>query len=138
MTLVEALMSSKLCCSILLQFSLQYSSSVCSGFPLVFILFVPSCSPYYEPEDLPPADNSDPEFGLHGYSLHFVLHNTGTEIMLGHFRQLSFCTGNLITECNLVNIFSFLLRLNWLKKKINPDLKANVLTESTAGFGVNT
>ncbi|KAM3587676.1 uncharacterized protein V6R79_011634 [Siganus canaliculatus] len=45
--------------------------------------------PYSEPVDLPYADNSDPEFGLHGYTLHFVLHNTGTEIMSDHFRQLS-------------------------------------------------
>ncbi|TKS90459.1 F-box only protein 15 [Collichthys lucidus] len=52
-------------------------------------LFVPSCSPYSEPADLPPVDDSDPEFGLHDYTLHFVLHNTGSEIMLGHFRKLS-------------------------------------------------
>uniref|UniRef100_A0A3B5AMX8 F-box domain-containing protein n=1 Tax=Stegastes partitus TaxID=144197 RepID=A0A3B5AMX8_9TELE len=37
-------------------------------------------------------------FGLHGYSLHFVLHNTGAEIMSGHFRQLSCSQGNLITQ----------------------------------------
>ncbi|XP_044042579.1 F-box only protein 15-like isoform X2 [Siniperca chuatsi] len=52
------------------------------------LLGSPVC-PYSEPVDLPPVDNSDPEFGLHGYTLHFVLHNTGTEIMSGHFRQLS-------------------------------------------------
>ncbi|XP_037616243.1 F-box only protein 15-like isoform X1 [Sebastes umbrosus] len=52
------------------------------------LLGSPVC-PYSEPVDLCPVDKSDPEFGLHGYSLHFVLHNTGTEIMSGHFRQLS-------------------------------------------------
>ncbi|XP_070710310.1 F-box only protein 15-like [Pempheris klunzingeri] len=52
------------------------------------LLGSPAC-PYSEPTDPPPADDSDPEFGLHGYTLHFVLHNTGTEIMSGHFRQLS-------------------------------------------------
>ncbi|XP_008296165.1 F-box only protein 15-like [Stegastes partitus] len=46
-------------------------------------------SPYADRMDPPPADDSDPDFGLHGYSLHFVLHNTGAEIMSGHFRQLS-------------------------------------------------
>ncbi|KAK9525960.1 hypothetical protein VZT92_016625 [Zoarces viviparus] len=51
------------------------------------LLGSPVC-PYSEPAALPPEDNSDPEFGLHGYSLHFVLHNTGTEIMSGNFRQL--------------------------------------------------
>ncbi|XP_068565544.1 F-box only protein 15-like isoform X2 [Cebidichthys violaceus] len=51
------------------------------------LLGSPVC-PYSEPVDLPPVDNSDPELGLHGYSLHFVLHNTGTEIMSGNFRQL--------------------------------------------------
>ncbi|XP_030295612.1 F-box only protein 15-like isoform X3 [Sparus aurata] len=69
------------------------------------LLGSPAC-PYYEPEDLPPADNSDPEFGLHGYSLHFVLHNTGTEIMLGHFRQLSFCTDQIsrgLLELRVIN-----------------------------------
>uniref|UniRef100_A0A3Q0S6B8 F-box protein 15 n=1 Tax=Amphilophus citrinellus TaxID=61819 RepID=A0A3Q0S6B8_AMPCI len=49
---------------------------------------------YSEPVDTPPADDSDPVFGLHSYSLHFVLHNTDTEIMLGHFGQLSCGTGN--------------------------------------------
>ncbi|XP_068995486.1 F-box only protein 15-like [Embiotoca jacksoni] len=53
------------------------------------LLGSPVC-PYTEPADrLPPADHQDPEFGLHGYTLHFVLHNTGSEIMSGHFRQLS-------------------------------------------------
>nr|XP_046234804.1 F-box only protein 15-like isoform X2 [Scatophagus argus] len=52
------------------------------------LLGSPVC-PYSEPVDLPPVDHSDPEFGLHGYTLHFVLHNTSTEIMSGHFRQLS-------------------------------------------------
>nr|XP_029137965.1 F-box only protein 15-like [Labrus bergylta] len=52
------------------------------------LLGCPVC-PYSQPDDLPPPDPSDPEFGLHGFSLHFVLHNTGTEIMSGHFCQLS-------------------------------------------------
>ncbi|XP_036977678.1 F-box only protein 15 isoform X3 [Acanthopagrus latus] len=69
------------------------------------LLGYPAC-PYYEPEDLPPVDNSDPEFGLHGYSLHFVLHNTGTQIMLGHFRELSFCTDQIsrgLLELRVIN-----------------------------------
>ncbi|XP_067345670.1 F-box only protein 15-like isoform X2 [Channa argus] len=48
-----------------------------------------SSCPYFEPVDRPPVDNSDPEFGLHGYTLHFVLHTTGTEIMSGGFCNLS-------------------------------------------------
>ncbi|XP_028426363.1 F-box only protein 15 isoform X2 [Perca flavescens] len=52
------------------------------------LLGSPVC-PFSEPVDLPPADTSDPDFGLHGYTLHFVLHNTGAEIMSGHFRELS-------------------------------------------------
>ncbi|XP_037552048.1 F-box only protein 15 [Nematolebias whitei] len=52
------------------------------------LLGSPVC-PYSEPADPPPAGDSDPELGLHGYTLDFVLHNTGTEIMSGHFRQLS-------------------------------------------------
>ncbi|XP_071357759.1 F-box only protein 15-like isoform X2 [Trachinotus anak] len=52
------------------------------------LLGSPVC-PFSEPVDRPPAYDLDPEFGLHGYTLHFVLHNTGTEIMSGHFRQLS-------------------------------------------------
>ncbi|KAI3366969.1 hypothetical protein L3Q82_009251 [Scortum barcoo] len=52
------------------------------------LLGFPAC-PYLEPVNLAPVDHSDPEFGLHGYTLHFVLHNTGSEIMSGHFRQLS-------------------------------------------------
>ncbi|XP_038563964.1 F-box only protein 15-like isoform X4 [Micropterus salmoides] len=52
------------------------------------LLGSPLC-PYLEPVEPPLMDISDPEFGLHGYSLYFVLHNTGSEIMSGHFRQLS-------------------------------------------------
>lgn len=61
----------------------------------VFIPFVPSRSPYFETVDLPPVHKSDPKFGLQGYTLHFVLHNTDSGIMLGRFRQLSCRTGNL-------------------------------------------
>ncbi|KAG8005469.1 F-box only protein 15 [Nibea albiflora] len=52
------------------------------------LLGSPVC-PYSEPADLSPVDDSDPEFGLHGYTLHFILHNTGSEIMSGHFCKLS-------------------------------------------------
>ncbi|XP_041832874.1 F-box only protein 15-like isoform X2 [Melanotaenia boesemani] len=52
------------------------------------VLGSPTC-PYAEPVDLLPAGDSDPELGLHGYSLHFVLHNTSTEIMSRYFGQLS-------------------------------------------------
>ncbi|KAG7218720.1 hypothetical protein INR49_019756 [Caranx melampygus] len=52
------------------------------------LLGSPVC-PYSEPIEQPLAYDSDPEFGLHDYTLHFVLHTTGTEIMSGHFRQLS-------------------------------------------------
>ncbi|XP_062299558.1 F-box only protein 15-like [Scomber scombrus] len=60
------------------------------------LLGSPVC-PFSEPVDRPHVDNSDPEFGLHGYTLHFVLHNTGTEIMSGNFRQL-FCRTVQIQE----------------------------------------
>ncbi|KAK5615105.1 hypothetical protein CRENBAI_005602 [Crenichthys baileyi] len=53
------------------------------------LLGSPAC-PYSESVVLSPVVDSDPELGLHGYTLHFVLHNTGTEIMSGHFQQL-FC-----------------------------------------------
>ncbi|KAM3860187.1 F-box only protein 15 [Diretmus argenteus] len=43
----------------------------------------------YEPEDKAPFDDIDPEYGLHGYSLHIVLHNSATEIMSGRFPELS-------------------------------------------------
>ncbi|XP_026218321.1 F-box protein isoform X2 [Anabas testudineus] len=48
-----------------------------------------SVCPYSETVDRPPVDYSDPEFGLHSYTLHFVLHNPGTEIMSGRFHDLS-------------------------------------------------
>ncbi|XP_077956880.1 F-box only protein 15 isoform X1 [Gasterosteus aculeatus] len=51
------------------------------------LLGSPVC-PYSEPLGSPPVGESDPEVGLRGYSLHFVLHNTGSEIMAGNFRQL--------------------------------------------------
>ncbi|KAK2859198.1 hypothetical protein Q5P01_003818 [Channa striata] len=48
-----------------------------------------SSCPYSEPVDRPPVDDSDPEYGLHGYTLHFVLHTTGTAIMSRGYRNLS-------------------------------------------------
>ncbi|XP_038152143.1 F-box only protein 15-like [Cyprinodon tularosa] len=45
--------------------------------------------PYFGTGELPPVVDSDPELGLHGYTLHLVLHNTSTMIMSGHFKQLS-------------------------------------------------
>ncbi|KAF0028776.1 hypothetical protein F2P81_017881 [Scophthalmus maximus] len=66
------------------------------------LLGSPAC-PYYEPEDRPPPScDSDPAFGLHGFTLHFVLHNTGTEIMSGHFRQLS--CGTVQSQRELVEV----------------------------------
>ncbi|XP_055087672.1 F-box only protein 15 [Periophthalmus magnuspinnatus] len=52
-------------------------------------LFGSPVSPYFEPTVRWPADSSDPQFGLHGYSLHFVLHNTGAEIMSEYFPDIS-------------------------------------------------
>uniref|UniRef100_A0A3Q4MSK7 F-box domain-containing protein n=1 Tax=Neolamprologus brichardi TaxID=32507 RepID=A0A3Q4MSK7_NEOBR len=57
------------------------------------LLGSPVC-PYSEPLDPPPVDDSDPKFGLHGYTLHFVLHNTRTQIMSGYFCRLSCSTSN--------------------------------------------
>ncbi|XP_031152833.1 F-box only protein 15-like isoform X1 [Sander lucioperca] len=70
------------------------------------LLGSPVC-PFSEPMDPPPADNSDPEFGLHGYTLHFVLHNTGAEIMSGHFRQLS---------CRTIQVRSGLVELRVINR----------------------
>ncbi|XP_049912768.1 F-box only protein 15 isoform X1 [Epinephelus moara] len=49
-----------------------------------------SVGPYVEPMDKPPLDDIDPEYGLHGYQLHIVLHDAVCEIMSGSFSQL-FC-----------------------------------------------
>lgn len=46
-------------------------------------------SPYMEPTVRLPRDWSDSKCGLHGYNLHFVLHNTGAEIMSEYFPDLS-------------------------------------------------
>ncbi|XP_042366772.1 F-box only protein 15 [Plectropomus leopardus] len=56
-----------------------------------------SVSPYVEPMDKPPFDDIDPEYGLHGYQLHIVLHNTVCEIMSGSFSQL-FCRRTQICD----------------------------------------
>ncbi|XP_028255721.1 F-box only protein 15-like isoform X2 [Parambassis ranga] len=52
------------------------------------LLGTPVC-PYSEPPHLPPADDSDPKYGLHGFSLHFILHNTCNVMLSGQFCQLS-------------------------------------------------
>ncbi|KAM4718708.1 F-box only protein 15 isoform 2-T2 [Anableps anableps] len=47
------------------------------------------CS-YVEPVIQPPFDDIDPEYGLHGYQLHIVLHNSECKLMSESFSQL-FC-----------------------------------------------
>ncbi|XP_032406720.1 F-box only protein 15 [Xiphophorus hellerii] len=47
------------------------------------------CS-YVEPIIQPPFDDIDPEYGLHGYKLHIVLHDTVCKLMSESFSQL-FC-----------------------------------------------
>ncbi|XP_072234098.1 F-box only protein 15 [Leuresthes tenuis] len=69
------------------------------------LLGSPAC-PYSAPVDPPPADDSDADLGLRGYTLHFVLHNTGTEIMSGHFQQLSCRTVQIqrgLVELRVIN-----------------------------------
>ncbi|XP_051266303.1 F-box only protein 15 [Dicentrarchus labrax] len=53
--------------------------------------------PYVEPTIKPPFDDIDPEYGLHGYQLHIVLHDTVREIMSGSFSQL-FCRRTQICD----------------------------------------
>ncbi|KAL4635161.1 F-box only protein 15 [Arapaima gigas] len=48
-----------------------------------------SFCPYALPEEKAIFDDVDPEYGLHGYTLHILLHNTVENIMSGHFSQLS-------------------------------------------------
>lgn len=55
-----------------------------------FLLLCSSPSPYVEPMVKPPFDDIDPEYGLHGYQLHLVLHDTACELLSGSFSQL-FC-----------------------------------------------
>ncbi|KAM9328415.1 F-box only protein 15-like [Pholidichthys leucotaenia] len=84
--------------------------------------------PYFEPMDTPHVNNSDPEFGLHGYTLHFVLHNTSSEIMSGYFRHLSCSTGirhglvelNVINKTNLSQhrILSGSIKLPWKSNEL--------------------
>ncbi|KPP76778.1 hypothetical protein Z043_103849 [Scleropages formosus] len=44
--------------------------------------------PYALPEKKAVFDDVDPEYGLHGYTLHILLHNTVENIMSGRFSQL--------------------------------------------------
>ncbi|KAM9824615.1 F-box only protein 15 [Neosynchiropus ocellatus] len=52
------------------------------------LLGSPVCA-YVELPTTPYVGMSDPNFGLHGYTLHFALHNTVTEVMSAQFDQLS-------------------------------------------------
>ncbi|XP_059183071.1 F-box only protein 15 [Centropristis striata] len=56
-----------------------------------------SLCPDVEPLIKPPSDDIDPEYGLHGYQLHIVLHSTVCEIMSGSFSQL-FCRRTQICD----------------------------------------
>ncbi|XP_072309970.1 F-box only protein 15-like [Eucyclogobius newberryi] len=52
-------------------------------------LFGSPVSPYFEPKVRRPQDRSDPQFGLHCCSLHFVLHNTEAEMMSEYFPDVA-------------------------------------------------
>uniref|UniRef100_A0A8D3C3U1 F-box domain-containing protein n=1 Tax=Scophthalmus maximus TaxID=52904 RepID=A0A8D3C3U1_SCOMX len=54
-------------------------------------------SPYVEPLVKTPFDDIDPQYGLHGYQLHIVLHNTECKLMSGSFAQL-FCRRTQICD----------------------------------------
>ncbi|KAM6977648.1 F-box only protein 15 [Aplochiton taeniatus] len=56
-----------------------------------------SLCPYATPVDRLPFDDVDPDYGLHGYTLHILLHNTVTQIMSGHFPKL-FCRKDHIQD----------------------------------------
>lgn len=68
-------------------------------FGLVHFVHLPS-SPFVESIDRPPFDDVDPQYGLHGYQLHIVLHNTMDTLMSERFTQLS---------CHRSNLFIYIL-----------------------------
>ncbi|KAA8580824.1 F-box only protein 15 [Etheostoma spectabile] len=53
--------------------------------------------PYVMPIIKPPFDDIDPEYGLHGYQLHIVLHGTACNIMSQSFSKL-FCQRTQISD----------------------------------------
>ncbi|XP_040921881.1 F-box only protein 15 [Toxotes jaculatrix] len=69
-----------------------------------------SVCPYVEPMVKPPFDDIDPEYGLHGYQLHIVLHNTECKLMSASFSQLfclrtQICDGLIqLTAINMTNL----------------------------------
>ncbi|XP_071341450.1 F-box only protein 15 [Trachinotus anak] len=50
-----------------------------------------SVCPYVEPMVKSPFDDIDPEYGLHGYQLHIVLHDTVCKLMSASFSKLFCC-----------------------------------------------
>ncbi|KAG7525867.1 F-box only protein 15 [Solea senegalensis] len=59
-----------------------------------------SVCPYLELMAKPPSDDADPEYGLHGYQLHIVLHNTVCSLMSGSFSEL-FCLRSQISDAHI-------------------------------------
>ncbi|XP_023806167.1 F-box only protein 15 isoform X1 [Oryzias latipes] len=53
--------------------------------------------PYTEPIIKPPFDDVDPDYGLHGYQVHIVLHNTTCQLLSESFSQL-FCPKDQISD----------------------------------------
>lgn len=67
------------------------------------LLGFPAC-PYTEPFDRLQVDTSDPELGLCDYTLNLALHDTSTEIMSGHFQQLSCHKGRIRYGSDMVKL----------------------------------
>uniref|UniRef100_A0A3Q2GJB6 F-box domain-containing protein n=1 Tax=Cyprinodon variegatus TaxID=28743 RepID=A0A3Q2GJB6_CYPVA len=71
---------------------------------------------YVEPIIQAPFDDIDPEYGLHGYQLHIVLHNAECKFMSESFSQLFCRRGNLflliISKNFLTNVYFATLSQN--------------------------
>uniref|UniRef100_A0A8C4RU21 F-box protein 15 n=1 Tax=Erpetoichthys calabaricus TaxID=27687 RepID=A0A8C4RU21_ERPCA len=84
-----------------------------------------SC-PYTEPMKPPVYDDIDPENGLHGYKLHFELHDSRKQFISGCFYQL-FCRKN--------NIQNGFLRVSVIDIK---DLSQHIAVSGRVGIKWNT
>lgn len=78
-------------------------------------MFFSSCSPYTEPTFKPPFDDVDPEYGLHGYQLHFVLYDTVCKLMSGSNSSLFCSKGNVFITFSYFNDYvlsrSFMIQI---------------------------
>uniref|UniRef100_A0A4W4F990 F-box protein 15 n=1 Tax=Electrophorus electricus TaxID=8005 RepID=A0A4W4F990_ELEEL len=87
-----------------------------------------STAPYHPDEDKAPSDDVDPEYGLHGYTLHIEMHNTVKKIASARFDQLFYQIVNGYVQLSVISRGS-----RWKHVPVSGSISLPWMTEALRG-----